>query len=222
MTQIRGSVRNAGDVGRRIIDRRHELNLSIDEVAERAGMAVGYVDYIEHAPIAELTPSALRRVALALAISVPELLGGEQGRAHGSAGAATDTHLVKMEEAECQELLSPGGVGRVVFHSGKRPVALPVNFKTLNGDIVFRSNERSEVGAIAPDSPVSFEVDRIDDAMSEGWSVLATGTVQAILATDEIEKVSTLDIEPWAGGDRRTYFRLCVTELTGRRTVVGQ
>jgi nitroimidazol reductase NimA-like FMN-containing flavoprotein (pyridoxamine 5'-phosphate oxidase superfamily) len=220
MTQIRDSDRNAGDVGRRIIDRRHELNLSIDEVAERAGMAVGYFDYIEHTPIAELTPSALRRVALALEVSVPDLLGGEHGRAHGSARAATDTHLVKIEDAECRELLRQGGVGRVVFRSGERPVAIPLNFKTLNGDVVFRSAETSEIAAIAPVSPVSFEVDRIDDAMSEGWSVLATGTVRAILATEEIEKVSTLDIEPWAGGDRRTYFRLCVTELTGRRIVV--
>jgi transcriptional regulator with XRE-family HTH domain len=220
MTQMRDSVPNAGDVGRRIINRRHELNLSKDEVAERAGMAVGYLDYIEDAPIAELTPSALRRVALALEISVPELLGGEQGHAHGSASAATDTNLVKIEDAECRELLRQGGVGRVVFRSGERPVALPVNFKTLNGDVVFRSAEVSEVAAIAPDSPVSFEVDRIDDAMSEGWSVLATGTVQAVLAAEEIKMVSTLDIEPWAGGDPRTYFRLCVTELTGRRIVV--
>ena len=222
MTHVNGSVRDTGDVGRRIIERQQELNLSIDEVADRAGMAVGYLDYLEHTAIAELTPSALQRVALALEISVPDLLGGDQGRAHGSAKASPGTHLVKIEDAECQELLSRGGVGRVVFRSGARPVALPVNFKMLKGDVVFRSAEVSEVAAIAPDSPVSFEVDRIDDAMSKGWSVLVTGTVQAILAKDEIREVAALDIEPWAGVDRRTYFRLCVTEVTGRRIVVAQ
>jgi len=90
----------------------------------------------------------------------------------------------------------------------------------LDDNVVFRGAEVSEVAAIAPCTLVSFEVDRIDDAMNEGWRLLATGTFPAMLATDEIEKVSTLDIEPWADGDRRTYFRLCIAELTGRRIVV--
>ena len=89
----------------------------------------------------------------------------------------------------------------------------------LSGDVVFRSSEGSDVIAIAPGVPVSFEVDRIDDAMSEGWSVLAAGTVQAMRATEDIDEVRALRIEPWAGGERRIYFRLSVTGLTGRRIV---
>lgn len=220
MTQISPSVYDAGDVGRRILQRQQELSLSIDELAERAGMAASYLEYLEQASIAEPSPSTLRRIALALEISVPDLLGGEQGRPHGWADAATNPHLIKIEGTECEELLARGGVGRLVFRSGEKPVALPVNFKMLSGDVVFRSSEGSEVTAIAPDAPVSFEVDRIDDAMSEGWSVLATGTVQVIRATEEIDEVRALGIEPWAGGDRRIYFRLSVTDLTGRRIVV--
>ena len=150
---------------------------------------------------------------------MPDLLGGEQGRPHGWADAATDPHLIKIGRAECEELLAREGVGRLVFRSGEKPVALPVNFKMLSGDVVFRSSEGSEVTAIASDVPVSFEVDRIDDAMSEGWSVLAAGTVQAMHATEGIDEVEALGIEPWAGGERRTYFRLSVTGLTGRRIV---
>ena len=112
-------------------------------------------------------------------MSVSDLLGGEHGRAHGRADAASDPHLVAIDEKECRELLAGGGVGRVVFRSAARPVALPVNFKTLAGDVIFRSADDGEVAAIASEEPVSFEVDRIDDAMSEGWSVLATGTVHS-------------------------------------------
>ena len=219
MTQVSPPVYDAGDVGRRILQRQQELSLSIDELAERAGMAASYIEYLEQASIAEPSPSTLRRIALALEISVPDLLGGEQGRPHGWADVATDPHLIKIGRAECEELLARGGVGRLVFRSGEKPVALPVNFKMLSGDVVFRSSEGSEVTAIASDAPVSFEVDRIDDAMSEGWSVLAAGTVQAMHATEGIDEVEALGIEPWAGGERRTYFRLSVTGLTGRRIV---
>jgi nitroimidazol reductase NimA-like FMN-containing flavoprotein (pyridoxamine 5'-phosphate oxidase superfamily) len=219
VTEAGVSVQDAGDVGRRILQRQQELNLSIEDVAERAGMAVDYLEYLERTPLTEPTSSAIRRLALALDISVPELLGGEQGRAQGWAGAATDPHLIVIGEAECQELLARGGVGRVVFRAGEKPIALPVNFKMLAGDVVFRSAEGSEFTAIAPEAPVSFEVDRIDDAMSEGWSVLATGTVRPIRAPDELDEVKALGVEPWAGGERRTYFRLSVTGLTGRRIV---
>jgi nitroimidazol reductase NimA-like FMN-containing flavoprotein (pyridoxamine 5'-phosphate oxidase superfamily) len=108
-------------------------------------------------------------------------------------------------------------VGRVVFRSAERPVALPVNFKTLAGAVIFRSSLDGEVAAIASEDPVSFEVDRIDDAMSEGWSVLATGTVQSVRAPEQIHEVQALGIEPWAGGERDTYFRLRVTSITGKR-----
>jgi transcriptional regulator with XRE-family HTH domain len=222
VTQIRDSVQDAGDLGRRIRQRRLELNLSVGYVAERAGMARDYLEYLEDSPIAEPTSSLLQRIALALEISVPDLLGAGRGRAHGWANTATKPHLVTIEATECQKLLARGGLGRVVFRSGDRPIALPVNFKMSTGDVVFRSAEGSQVSAISPEAQVSFEVDRIDDAMSEGWSVLATGTVQPIRAADEIDVVRTLGIEPWAGGERRTYFRLSVSGLTGRRILAGR
>ena len=75
--------RDAGDLGRRILQRRQELNLSQGQVAERAGMAQDYLKYLEESPIAEPTLLALQRIALALEVSVPDLLGGEQSRAHG-------------------------------------------------------------------------------------------------------------------------------------------
>jgi transcriptional regulator with XRE-family HTH domain len=217
VTQVANERLDAGDVGRRIAERQGELNLTIAQVAERAGMATGYLEYLEHTPTADPSPSVLLRIALALEISSSELLGGEYGRAHGRANAAHEPHLVAIDEKECWELLVGGGVGRVVFRSAERPVALPVNFMTLAGAVIFRSALAGEVAAIAPEEPVSFEVDRIDDAMSEGWSVLATGTVHSVRGTKQIHEVQALGIESWAGGERDSYFRLPVTCITGKR-----
>ena len=64
--------------------------------------------------------------------------------------------------------------------------------------------------------PVSFEVDRLDEAMSEGWSVLVTGRVRRV-SPDELGQLETLGLEPWAGGERTAYLRLEPHEVTGRR-----
>jgi nitroimidazol reductase NimA-like FMN-containing flavoprotein (pyridoxamine 5'-phosphate oxidase superfamily) len=217
MTQTGNDRFDAGDVGRRISERQCELKLTIAQVAERAGMATDYLEYLEQTSAAAPSSSALLRIALALEMSVSDLRGGEQGRAHGRTDAAPDPHLVTIDEKECEHLLAGGGVGRVIFCSAERPVALPVNFKTLAGDVIFRSADDGEVSAITFGEPVSFEVDRIDDAMREGWSVLATGTVHPVQAVEQIHEVEALRIEPWAGGERHTYFRLSVTQLTGKR-----
>jgi hypothetical protein len=217
VTQASSNRLDADDVGRRIAERQDELNLTMAQVAERAGMAANYLDYLEHTPTAEPSSSTLLRLALALDMSASDLLGGDQGRAHGRGDAGTDPHLVSINEEECESHLAGGGVGRVVFRSEGRPVAFPVNFKVLAGDVIFRSADDGEVSTIAFEEPVSFEVDRIDDAMREGWSVLATGTIHPIRDAEQVHQVESLGIEPWAGGERHAYFRLTVTELTGKR-----
>jgi transcriptional regulator with XRE-family HTH domain len=204
-------------VGRRILERRHELNLSLAQLAERTGMAPDYLEYLESSPTAEPSSATLARTALALETSASDLLGGDHGRPDGQSAAGEDPHLVEINDAECRDLLAGGGVGRVIFRAKGRPVAFPVNFKPLKGDVIFRSSDDGDLSAIAFEEPVSFEVDRMDDVLSEGWSVLATGTVHPIRAADQLKEVEALGIEPWAGGDRHTYFRLAVTQRSGRR-----
>jgi nitroimidazol reductase NimA-like FMN-containing flavoprotein (pyridoxamine 5'-phosphate oxidase superfamily) len=207
---------DAGDLGRRIFERRAELHLTLAEVAQRAGMAADYIEYLERTPT-DLSSASLMRLARALEMSRSELLGGNHGRALGDERAAADPLLTELDRSQCADLLRPGGVGRVVFRAGNCPVAHPVNFRALEGDVVFRSTEGGSVSEIAPDEPVSFEVDRLDDAMSEGWSVLAQGTIHRVSDPAELLQVEALGIQPWAGGTRHAYFRLDVVTLTGRK-----
>lgn len=216
MSQSATEMTDAGDLGRRIIERRKELHLTVAQVAERAGMAADYVEYVEQTAT-DISSATLMRLARALEMSKSDLLGGQQGRAPGRERPATNPALTVLDRAHCEDLVRPGGIGRVVFRASGHPVALPVNFRMLDGDVVFRSGEDGSASNIAAEEPVSFEVDRLDDAMSEGWSVLAEGTIRRVHDPDELRQAEALGIEPWAGGTRPAYFRLAVRTLTGRR-----
>jgi hypothetical protein len=216
MSLSASDVSNATDLGRRIRARRTELDLTVEQVAERAAMAPGYLDYLEQAAGPNVSNAALLRLAQALEVPTSELLGGGRGRAHGGGPAADGAVLTPLTTDECAALLRRGGIGRLVFRVADRPVAFPVNFAALGCDVVFRSTEGGAVSEIASDEPVSLEVDRIDDAMSDGWSVLATGRIHKVRDPDEMEAVEALGIVAWAGRGRHAYFRLAVTTLTGR------
>jgi hypothetical protein len=123
--------------------------------------------------------------------------------------------LETLTREQCEEHLLAGGVGRVVFSAERGPVALPVNFAFFDGHIVFRTGATASV-TTALGAVVGFEVDRIDDAMSEGWSVLVTGRGERVENPSELEELESLGIEPWAGGDRETFVRIRAEEISGR------
>jgi len=64
---------------------------------------------------------------------------------------------------------------------------------------------------------VSFEVDHLDEALAEGWSVLVSGEARVVTDPGELAAVSALGVAPWAGGDRDSYVRIIASEVTGRR-----
>jgi nitroimidazol reductase NimA-like FMN-containing flavoprotein (pyridoxamine 5'-phosphate oxidase superfamily)/plasmid maintenance system antidote protein VapI len=204
-----------GDVGRRVARRRQELGLSRKQLAEAAGMSPGYVEYLEERP-AEVTPNALLRLAQVLQVSVAFLLGEGVGLPPGRGGAGSHPVFETLSTEECDGLLSPGGVGRVVLVGERGPVAIPVNFSLLDGDVVFRTAAGSSAAA-ADGQEVGFEVDRIDDAMREGWSVLVTGRARRLVDPEEMARARALGVEPWAGGDRDVYLRLTPDQVSGRR-----
>ena len=69
----------------------------------------------------------------------------------------------------------PGGCRPLRVLEPRGPVALPVNFRMFGDDVVFRTAALSSVRSATHGGRVGFEVDHIDDAMREGWSVLVTG-----------------------------------------------
>ena len=205
-----------GDLGRRVAHRRRELGLSREEVARRAGVAAGYLDYLEHSPAVAIPRGSLIRLADALETTVKALRGGRVDRPPGPGRAGPHPQLDELTHEECEAHLAGGGVGRLVFLTAGVPVALPVNFRYFDGDIVFRTRADGALAAAAG-TIVSFEVDRIDEAMSEGWSVLVSGHAHLVDDPDELEQIAALGIEPWPGGHRETVIRIEAAELSGRR-----
>jgi hypothetical protein len=125
--------------------------------------------------------------------------------------------LEVLSTAECRAYLAPGGVGRFLFTAARGPVAMPVNYRMLGDDIIFRTTAPASADAGAGPGQVSFEVDQLDDALSEGWSVLVSGAARPVSAQPELDEVKALAIDPWAGGDRDVYVRIVAREVTGRR-----
>ncbi|CAG7646304.1 HTH cro/C1-type domain-containing protein [Actinacidiphila bryophytorum] len=210
-----------GDIGRRLALRREELSLTREQVAERAGIAPGYLQYVEEQPSAVPGLTFLLRVAEALETTVPRLRGAETGLPPGLGEAAEHPAFTVVEPEECLALLSDHGVGRIALTTDEGPAIVPVNYDMVDGAVVFRTAPPS-VPSRAAGQEVAFEVDRIDEALSEGWSVLVLGA-----AAEVTDPADILDLQerarttPWAGGDRPVWMRIDPVRITGRRITAG-
>lgn len=203
-----------GDLGRRVRERREQLGLPLVELARRAGMAPGYLEYVEARPGASPGVAAVTRLAAALETTVAGLRGGGLERPPG-AGRPSEAHpvLEHLERAECVRLLRAGGVGRAVFDEARGPVAIPVNFVVDDGELRIRTAEGGVVDAVRATGRLSFEVDHLDETLGEGWSVLVTGRASVAPVSED----DRLLADPWAGGERSEILRLRLDELSGRR-----
>ncbi|MHB1516891.1 MAG: pyridoxamine 5'-phosphate oxidase family protein [Acidimicrobiales bacterium] len=206
----------SSDLGRRISHRRAELHLSMDDVAQRTGMAETYLTYLEHNAAALLSRSSLLRLAAALETSPASLTGGEMDRPQGWGKAGPNPALTPLGREQCRDYLALGGVGRVVFDSDRGPSALPLNFELLDDELIVRTSA-STAEQLVHSRIVGFEVDRIDDATSEGWSVLVTGRARVVEDRAELSRIDELGLEPWAGGQRETFVSIESEQVSGRR-----
>ena len=190
--------------------------MSIEELASHAGIDPGYLAYFESSPDANLSSGALLLMALALDSTPFELAGGSEDRPLGRPAGNALGELRHLTEDQCRTHLATGGVGRLLYTSDRGPVAIPVNFEFTEGQIVFSTDDSKAAHLEAVAEPVGFEIDQVDERISEGWSVLATGTCRQVSDPAEVERLSSLDLESWAGGDRHTLVAMTVDEITGR------
>jgi nitroimidazol reductase NimA-like FMN-containing flavoprotein (pyridoxamine 5'-phosphate oxidase superfamily) len=210
-----------GDIGRRVAQRREELGLTREDVALRAGSAPSYLQYVEERAGAPGI-GFLLRLADALETTVGNLTGGGMDLPPGIGKAGYHSELVEMTAEECRKRLSTHGVGRVAVSTSDGPAIVPVNYLVMD-DIVAYRTAPDAVPAAAAGTEVAFEVDHIDDALSQGWSVLVVGPARAVTEAEAVrhleEQAATT---PWAGGSRGLWVTITPTRLTGRRIHVRQ
>jgi transcriptional regulator with XRE-family HTH domain len=193
------------------------LELTTEEVATRAEMSPAYIRVLESSPSPVVSAAALWKLADALETSVDLISGSGMVALPGHGDPSDRPDLGHLTIDECNALVAPGGVGRVVFVDQRGPAALPVNFRVLDGDIVFRTKTEAAVLVDALRREVSFEVDHLDEALTEGWSVLFTGAGHVIVDPAERDRARALGVAPWAGGEREAYVRLVPRKVSGRR-----
>ncbi|MFF3821489.1 pyridoxamine 5'-phosphate oxidase family protein [Streptomyces bluensis] len=207
---------NPGDIGRRVAAERRRQGLSREETARRARMSPEYLAYLEERP-ADPTVATVINLAAALGISPAVLRGGGADLPPGQGQALLHPHLRDLGLDECRALLSTHGVGRIAVSTPEGPAVVPVNYEVVDDTIAFRTAPGS-VPAAAVGTDVAFEVDHVDEAMSQGWSVLAVGPARVVAEPDAARRLAErAHSEPWPGGEREMWVSVRPTRLTGRR-----
>jgi nitroimidazol reductase NimA-like FMN-containing flavoprotein (pyridoxamine 5'-phosphate oxidase superfamily) len=141
----------------------------------------------------------------------------------GSETAIRRPVLEELDEAECLRLITPGGIGRIAYSGRYGPTVLPVNYKMHERTIVFRTAQDSptdedlRTGIAHAEYKVAFEIDDIDIAAREGWSVLIQGPVHHVESDAERASVLEAGVETWPGGERELFLRIIPNRITGRR-----
>ena len=139
--------------------------------------------------------------------------------------------MEQLSEEESLRLAAGSEVGRIGFTSRYGPVILPVNFRIVDGAVVFRTEADSALVADLrtgiPDAEyrVAFEVDDIDERTRSGWSVLVQALAEEVTGArrDElVERLRTAGGTPWAPGEHGHWIRLIPKVVTGRRIVPGR
>jgi transcriptional regulator with XRE-family HTH domain len=212
--------RPLGDLGRRLADRRAHLGLTRQETAARAGVAPSYLKHLEEHPGAAPNRGTLLSLASVLETRVSELTGGAADRPPGLEQAARTPEFTDLSTDECRSLLGTHGVGRIAVSTPSAPAVVPVNYSVVDGAIVFRTASGT-TPSLASGHQVAFEVDRIDDAFSSGWSVLTRGPAHAVTDPDETRRLDERAYTaPWAGSHRDLWIRIEPRTITGRRITV--
>jgi nitroimidazol reductase NimA-like FMN-containing flavoprotein (pyridoxamine 5'-phosphate oxidase superfamily) len=133
-----------------------------------------------------------------------------------------DRVFEELDEEQCLNLISGSGIGRIGYTSRFGPVILPVNYALQDGAVVFRTaangplDEDLRTGIADADYKVAFEIDSIDLASRQGWSVLVQGPAHHVTGAGE-DAVRGAGVESWAPGPRELFVRIAPSRISGRR-----
>jgi hypothetical protein len=132
------------------------------------------------------------------------------------------SRLFELDDDECLQLLGAGVFGRIAFCTPRGPEMMPINYTTVDGEILMRTSAESHAAHYVDGAPLLFETDYVNYERWYGWSVIARGIGESVdeehLTTAER---SVPEPQPWARRGEPLWVRLRWTELTGRRIGTG-
>lgn len=126
--------------------------------------------------------------------------------------------LEVLSERDCWELLATGGVGRIGIIRRGVPEILPISYRVVDHDILFRTGLGSRLSAALLGSSVAFEVDRLGGEGEASWSVQMLATTQ-VREVDPVADAALLEgLLDWAPRPGPYLVRLRPRRVTGRRS----
>ena len=130
-----------------------------------------------------------------------------------------DEGLELLDESEALRSLAAGEIGRVGVTIGALPAIFPVNYRLIDGCIIFRIVAGLETSAAARGAVVAFEVDDYNVSDRSGWSVMVVG----IFGDRPRSGCHVQDTRGGVGAVRRrtrgAIVRIVPTFVSGRRIV---
>lgn len=125
--------------------------------------------------------------------------------------------LEVLDRSECLALLGTAMLGRIAVTFGALPVILPVNFRLVEDQVVFRTGIGTKLDAATCETIVAFEVDELDPLAHVGWSVVVTGYATEVTDPAARAAVVRANIPRWAPSDGERYIAVSTEMITGRR-----
>ena len=122
-----------------------------------------------------------------------------------------------LARAVCFDLLRGHGVGRLAVVDHGQPEIFPVNYVVDDEQIVFRTATGTKLDAAVHAPDVAFEIDGLDVAAGEAWSVVVKGPAREIEGMYDYVDALALPLFPWHGGAKHRFVRIEALNVTGRR-----
>jgi nitroimidazol reductase NimA-like FMN-containing flavoprotein (pyridoxamine 5'-phosphate oxidase superfamily) len=125
---------------------------------------------------------------------------------------------IVLEPEEVWRLLKGAVVGRLAVAAAGEIDIFPVNYVIDDGSILFRTAEGTKLVEVVISGRLAFEVDGLDPAAGEAWSVVVKGHGEVLEDFDEIYHAQELPLHPWhAPGRKERFVRVVPEKLSGRR-----
>jgi len=130
--------------------------------------------------------------------------------------------LEVLDREESLRLLRTAILGRVGVTFGALPTILPVNFRLVGEEIVFRTGVGTKLDTATCNRIVAFEADEIDALSHTGWSVVVTGRAREVTDPAELAGLDPSSIPRWAPVDSQRVVAISTEMVSGRRLAPGR
>lgn len=129
-----------------------------------------------------------------------------------------DAWLETLPHETCLSYLREETVGRIAVVIDTFPVVLPVNYRLVETSGRTWLAIRTQPGNVIERAPirVGFEIDGIDPAHRQGWSVLVRGTLHHV-DPDAADFRERFDPHPWLTVERDAWLVIEPFAITGRQ-----